>query len=134
MAAPPVPFGITRHLDRDFEEVDIAVREALKAQGFGVLTEIDVRATLREKLGAEFRRYRILGACNPPSAHRALSAEPAVGLLLPCNVVLYEDEDGSGTTVSAFDPEAGMSMVANAEVEAVAREVKARLTAVIESL
>jgi uncharacterized protein (DUF302 family) len=127
-------FGITRHLDRPYEEALAAVRDALKEQGFGVITEIDVQATLREKLGQEFRRYVILGACNPALAHRALSAELSVGLLLPCNVVVYEDTDGTGTTVSAFDPEVGMAMMPDDRIMSVAHEAKTRLAAALDAL
>ncbi|MGE3857148.1 MAG: DUF302 domain-containing protein [Dehalococcoidia bacterium] len=130
----PQSFGITRHLDRPYDEVLTATREALKEQGFGVLTEVDVRATLKEKLGEDFRRYVILGACNPPLAHRALSADPSVGLLLPCNVVVYEDEDGGGTTVSAFDPEVGMAMLPDERVSSVAQEARSRLVAALDTL
>jgi uncharacterized protein (DUF302 family) len=109
---------------------DVAVertRAALKEQGFGVLTEIDVRRTLKEKLDAEFRPYVILGACNPPLAHRALSADLGIGLLLPCNVVVYDNGDGT-STVEAMDPEAALGLVGSApEIVAVAQEAKARL-------
>ncbi|MDA0302338.1 MAG: DUF302 domain-containing protein [Chloroflexi bacterium] len=127
-------FGITRHLDRPYEEALAAVRDALKAQGFGVITEIDVQATLREKLGQEFRRYVILGACNPALAHRALSADLSVGLLLPCNVVVYEDADGAGSTVTAFDPEVGMAMMPEGAIASVASEAKTRLAAALDAL
>ena len=127
-------FGITRHLDRPYDEVIPEVREALKAQGFGVLTEVDVQATLKEKLGEDFRRYVILGACNPPLAHRALSADLSVGLLLPCNVVVYEDDDGAGTTVSAFDPAVGMAMLPDERVSSVANEARSRLVAALDAL
>ena len=106
------------------------VREELKSEGFGVLCEIDVQATLKEKLGIEGEPYVILGACNPPLAHQALQAEPDLGVLLPCNVVVYER--GGITHVSAVDAERMLSIVENDELTPVAADVKARLGAVVE--
>jgi uncharacterized protein (DUF302 family) len=105
----------------------------LKEQGFGVLTEIDVRETLKKKLDVDFPNYRILGACNPPLAHRALQAETEIGLLLPCNVIVYEASDGK-TRVSAINPVAAMSMVDSQEVEPIADEVRQRLQIVLSKL
>jgi len=106
------------------------VRTELKTEGFGVLCEIDVQATLREKLGVEGEPYLILGACNPPLAHQALQAEPDLGVLLPCNVVVYER--GGETHISAIDPERMLSIVDNDHLRPVAAEVKQRLGAVVE--
>jgi uncharacterized protein (DUF302 family) len=113
-----------------FDEAVARVKDELKAEGFGVLCEIDVQATLREKLGVESGRYVILGACNPPLAHRALEAEPALGVLLPCNVVVYER--GGETHVAAIDVERMLSIVGNDELAPIAAEVRGRLAAVIE--
>ena len=121
---------LRRVSDRAFEEADRRVRETLAEQGFGVLTEIDVRATLAAKLGVDFRRYVILGACNPGFAHRALSASLTVGTLLPCNVVLYEDDDGK-TVIEAVDP-VTLLPAGEPALEALAREVRDRLRTAIE--
>ena len=109
-------------------------RAALKAQGFGVLTEIDVRATLQEKLGVDFRSYTILGACNPPLAHRALGADLGIGLLLPCNVVVYDNGDGT-STVEAMNPQAALGIVGdNPAIAEVAQEATQRLQRAIARL
>jgi uncharacterized protein (DUF302 family) len=103
-----------------------AVTAALKTEGFGVLTTIDMQATLKQKLSVDMPSYTILGACNPPLAHRALSAEPEIGLLLPCNVVVYTTATGA-TTISAIDPEAQFALVQRADLAELAQEVGARL-------
>ncbi len=126
-------FGIRRTLDIGFDEALARVPEALKAEGFGVLTEIDVQATLKKKLDVDFRRYRILGACNPPFAHRALQHSLDVGMLMPCNVVVYETDDGK-TVVSAVDPMQTMAAQGDAAIQPLAEEVRRKLQRVVESL
>lgn len=124
---PPSRYGFhARPSSTDFDTVLRQTTEALKAEGFGVLTEIDVQATLKAKLGLDVPAYRILGACNPPLAHRALSAEPDIGLLLPCNVVVRMDPGGD-ITVAFMDPVAVMGMTTHPEVHQVAQEVRERL-------
>ena len=108
------------------------ITDALKAEGFGVLTEIDVKATLKKKIDVDFRPYVILGACNPPIALKALTAEPAIGLLLPCNVVVAETDDGS-SEVAVIKPEAMFSLVKNPDMEPLAKDVTERLTRALEA-
>lgn len=119
-------------VDRPLPEAQRLVADALRAEGFGILTEIDVQATLREKLGVERTPYRILGACNPELAHRALEADPSVGALLPCNVVLRSE--GEGTRVEIMDPEVALGLVGPGPVASVAAEARERLLRVARSL
>ena len=116
-----------------FDDAIVRPTEALKSEGFGVLTEIDVMATLKKKLDVNFRPYRILGACNPQFAYQALQSEDKVGTMLPCNVVVQQHEDGT-IEVSAIDPVASMMAVQNSSLGAVATEVQAKLKRVIDSL
>ena len=116
-----------------FDDAIVRATEALKREGFGVLTEIDVMATLKKKLDVNFRPYRILGACNPQFAYQALQSEDKVGTMLPCNVVVQQHEDGT-IEVSAIDPVASMMAVQNSSLGAVATEVQAKLKRVIDSL
>jgi len=116
-----------------FEEAIDKVTEALKKEGFGILTEIDVKVTLKKKLDVNFRPYRILGACNPPFAHKALQAENKIGIMLPCNVVVQETENGE-IEVAAVNPVASMSAVENIELTGIAEEIKEKLERVIASL
>ena len=126
-------YYLSKTLDIPFEAAVEKVTEALKQEGFGVLTEIDMKAKLKEKIGAEFRRYVILGACNPPLAHRALQAELDVGILLPCNVIVYETDDGK-TQVTGFNPEAMLDAFGKEELKAVAAEISQRMRTAIEGL
>jgi len=126
-------YAITRRLTGvSFDDAVARARKALADQGFGVLTEIDVRATLDAKLGVEWPSYLILGACNPPLAHRALSAEAGIGVLLPCNVVVAAD--GDAVVVSAIDPKAMFSVIDRTDVAPIADEVRTKLVAAIEAV
>ena len=131
---PVRTYGFGATVAMPYEATIERTRDALKQQGFGVLTEIDVKQTLKDKLGVEFRPYVILGACNPPLAYRALSADLGIGLFLPCNVVVYDNADGT-STVEAMDPEAALGLVgANPATAEVAREAKGRLQLALESV
>jgi uncharacterized protein (DUF302 family) len=125
-------YGIRVILDLPFAEAVAKTTEALKNEGFGVLSEIDIREKLKEKLNVDMPNYLILGACNPPLAHKALQAEPEIGLLLPCNVIVYEK--GGKTVVSAVDPDAMLGIVNNPAVAAVAEDAKKKLQAAIAAL
>jgi len=127
-------YGITKSLGKvDFEQAVGRVTEALKGAGFGVLTDIDVKATMKKKLGAEFRNYRILGACNPPLAKQALDTDLLVGLLLPCNVVVMQEDDGS-VTASAVKPTEMFKVVDRPEMAGLAEQVGNTLTSAFEKL
>jgi uncharacterized protein (DUF302 family) len=129
-----IPYGFGTTLNVPYEEAVEKVTAALKTQGFGVLTQIDVRATLKQKLDVDHCRYVILGACNPPLAYRALQAEPEVGLLLPCNVIVYEGERESESVVSIVDPLAMMQMSDNPELASVATQAEEKLRKVVAAL
>ena len=120
-------------VDYFFEEAVEKVTEELKKEGFGVLTEIDVQATLKKKLDVDFKKYQILGACNPPFAYKALQAENKIGAMLPCNVIVQELDNGK-TEVAAVDPVASMQAVENDELSDIANEIRAKLQRVIENL
>jgi len=126
-------YTITKTINSDFNSAVERVIENLKKEGFGVLTDIDVKKTLKEKLGADFRNYRILGACNPPYAYKALQSEDKIGTMLPCNVILQEKETGK-IEVSAVDPLASMAAVENSVLKEIASEIKIKLQTVINSL
>ncbi len=126
-------YGFNVVVTGDFAAVVSRVIEELKKEGFGVLTDIDVQATLKAKLGAEMRPYRILGACNPPLAHQAIELEPDIGLLLPCNVVVREQDDGK-INVGFMDPKAVLGLVQRKELEALGAEVRGRLERVSNAL
>lgn len=124
-------YGIGTTVEMEYARAVERTKEELAKEGFGVLSEIDIAATLKKKLDADFRPYVILGACNPPLAHRALTAERDLGLLLPCNVVVYAADEPGRSVVAAMDPEAALELTGNAEVREVAKEVKARLERVL---
>ncbi len=124
--------GLTVHLPIPYEQAIGRATDALKAEGFGVLTEIDVKATMKKKLDVDFRRYVILGACNPPLAHQALSASLDIGLLLPCNVIVYEE--GEGSVVSLVDPMSMMRMTGVEGLDEMAQEARQRLERVRDTL
>lgn len=127
-------YDISTQVDLPFDQALARTREALAREGFGVLTEIDVAATLRKKLDVEFRPYTILGACNPSLAHRALQAELQIGLLLPCNVVVYAADDPARTVVAALDPVEALSLSGNEGVQPIAEDVRGRLQRVVGSV
>jgi uncharacterized protein (DUF302 family) len=126
-------YYLSKTVTLPFEDAIVRTKDLLKAEGFGVLTEIDVKETLEKKLGVDFRKYRILGACNPPFAYEVLQVERHIGVLLPCNVIVQESEDGL-VEVSAVDPMASMQVVQNPNLLKVANEVRTRLERVINGL
>ncbi|MFO7983858.1 MAG: DUF302 domain-containing protein [Desulfuromonadales bacterium] len=126
-------YSFGKIVGQPYDETVARVRELLMQQGFGVLSEIDVQAKLKEKLGIDFKPYIILGACNPKLAAQALSAEPNLGVLLPCNVIVYETEEGK-TAVMAMDPVSALNLVGNPDVEKIAHQVKDLLTEALKPL
>ena len=126
-------YYISKKIEVPFERALDRVKEELKKEGFGVLTDIDMRDTLKKKLDVDFRNYRILGACNPPFAYKALLAEEKIGLMLPCNIIVQEREDGT-VEVAAIDPSASMQTVANPALTEIAAQVREKLQSVISRL
>ncbi|HSM03116.1 MAG TPA: DUF302 domain-containing protein [Longimicrobiales bacterium] len=127
-------YGMKRALDMSPDQADAAVREALAAEGFGVLTEIDVQATLKKKLDVDMPPYRILGACAPSLAHQALSAEQDIGLLLPCNVVVYEGDAPDRSVVAVLDPVTQLGVTGRDDIRPLAEDVRARMERVLAAL
>ena len=123
----------TKTVTRSFDETLAKLTDELKKEGFGILTEIDVKDTLKEKLNVDFRRYKILGTCNPPFAYEALQAEDKIGILLPCNVIIQETDDGQ-VEVSAIDPMETMKVVGNPNLAAIAEQVQAKLKRVVANI
>lgn len=134
MSAIEPRYGIKKTVDLPVEEADQKIRDALAEEGFGILTEIDVKATLKKKLDVDFRPYRILGACNPPLAHKALGEEIDIGLLLPCNVVVYQGDDEGTSVVSVIDPVVQLGVADREELAPVAEEVRERMTRALSTL
>jgi len=126
-------YYFSRQVEGNFEEVEKRTREALKQEGFGVLTEIDVKETLKKKLDVDFRKYKILGACNPPFAYKALLAEDKIGTMLPCNVIIQETEAGE-IEVAAIDPIASMQAIQNPSLGDLANQVREKLRRVVENV
>jgi uncharacterized protein (DUF302 family) len=127
-----INYGFTKEMDIPYEKVIEQAREALKKEGFGILTEIDVRDKMKEKLGVDMTKYIILGACNPQNAYKAILAEENIGLMLPCNVIVYEK--GSKTVLSVIRPTAAMQMVDNQELQKVAKTVEVQLKKAFDAI
>jgi uncharacterized protein (DUF302 family) len=127
-----INYGFTKEVKLPFEEVIAVVTEGLKKEGFGILTRIDVQEKFKEKLGIDFKKYVILGACNPASAHKAIVAEENIGLMLPCNVIVYEKEDK--TVVSIIKPTVAMRMIENEGLKQIATQVETKLKNVFDSI
>jgi uncharacterized protein (DUF302 family) len=134
MIAQTTPYGMSTTVPLEYGVAVERARTALAAEGFGILAEIDVAATLKNKLNVDFRPYVILGACNPPLAHRALMAERDIGLLLPCNVVVYAADEPGHSVVAAMDPVQALQLTGNPNIGAIAEEVRARLHRVLEAV
>jgi uncharacterized protein (DUF302 family) len=133
-AGKEIDYGFRVTVDLPYPQAVERTREALAQEGFGILSEIDVAATLKKKLDVDFRPYVILGACNPPLAHRALTAERDIGLLLPCNVVVYADDEEGRSVVAAMDPEAALELTGNDDVRPVAEEARERVQRALKAL
>lgn len=125
-------YGFSKNLEMPYEQAVEKVSEELKKEGFGILTSIDVKDTLKKKIDVDFKKYIILGACNPPLAHKALQSEEQLGLLLPCNVIVYENNGGS--TVSFFDPMVMTQLIENEKLKTVAQEVQIKMKRVYEAI
>lgn len=134
MIAQTTRYGISTTIPLDYDHAVARTKAALASEGFGVLSEIDVAATMKKKLDVDFRPYVILGACNPPLAHQALTAERDIGLLLPCNVIVYADDVPGHSVVAVMDPVQALQLTGNDKVRPLAEQVKARLTRVLEAL
>lgn len=126
-------YYFSKILNTSFEQAVSKVTEELKKEGFGILTEIDVKETLKKKLGVDFRKYKILGACNPPFAYQALQAEDKIGLMLPCNLIVQEIKEGE-VEVATIDPKTSMQAVQNLKLESIAGQVREKLKKVMQSL
>ena len=127
-------YGMSTTVSLPYELAAERAREALAAEGFGILAEMDIAATLKKKLNVDFRPYVILGACNPPLAHQALLAEPDIGLLLPCNVIVYATDEPGQSVVAAMDPVEALALTGNERIRSIAEDVKVRLRRVLESV
>jgi uncharacterized protein (DUF302 family) len=134
MVAETSRYGVGLTVALGYQRAVESVKEALAAEGFGILCEIDVAATMKKKLDVDFRPYVILGACNPPLAHRALTAERDIGLLLPCNVIVYADDVPGRSVIAALDPVVALSVTGNTDLQPVALDVKARLIRALEAV
>ena len=134
MAEQTTNYGLSVNVALAYDQAVEKTRDELAQEGFGVLTEIDVKATLKKKLDVEFRPYIILGACNPPIAHKALSAETNLGLLLPCNVIVYATDEAGKTVVAAIDPVEQLKLAGNPAIEPFAQEVRSRLERVLDGV
>ena len=134
MSSTDPRYGIQKTVELPVDEADEKIRDALADEGFGILTEIDVKETLKKKLDVDFRPYRILGACNPPLAHKALSEEIDIGLLLPCNVIVYQGEDEGTSVVSVIDPVVQLGVADREELAPIAEEVRERMKRALATL
>ena len=134
MGMPQISYGLKKAVPLAMADADLRVREELKKEGFGVLTEIDVKATLKEKLDVDFRPYIILGACSPPLAHQALSSETDIGLLLPCNVIVYAGDEEGTSVVAMLDPKVQLGITGREDIDHLASEVRTRLERVLAAI
>jgi len=134
MVAETSRYGVGLTIALDYQRAVESVKQALAAEGFGILCEIDVAATMKKKLDVDLRPYVILGACNPPLAHRALTAERDIGLLLPCNVIVYADDVPGRSVIAALDPVVALSVTGNTDLQPVSLDVKARLIRALEAV